>query len=101
MTRKTSKSAAGSGAAAVLKDLVSITATPDSPMHVRALVAYREIALTFGGTNLGEGEALPQDATVIEVENMLRTFPQEMVNEIWIAIGEAFPKWGPADPNAL
>ena len=66
-------------------------------------VAYREIALTFGGTNimLDDGPILEEDAAPLEVENVLRTFPQEMVNEIWIEIGRNFPKWGPADPNSL
>ncbi len=69
-------------------------------------VAYREIALTFGGTNVPKDEdkstpLLGTDAPIPEIEACLRQMPQEMVEEIWKAIGQAFPKWGPADPNEL
>ena len=30
----------------------------------------------------------------------MEKIPSPMVAEIWIEIGELYPKWGPADPNA-
>ncbi len=66
--------------------------------------AHREIALTFGGTNIenDEGEpALKDNATIIEVENFLKNAPQELVMELWREIGRVHPFWGPADPNEL
>ena len=71
---------------------------PPSPMEI----AYREIALTFGGTSMEfeDGtEALHNDANVFQVENVLEQLPQEMVMELWREIGRLFPKWGPVDPN--
>jgi len=67
-------------------------------------VAYREIALCFGGTNLVDSEGkkvLEDEATAIQVEEILKQMPQEMVMEIWKVIGQSYPKWGPVDPNAL
>jgi hypothetical protein len=60
-------------------------------------VAHREIALLFGGTNIpsDEGVILSPEATVEQVEAVLVTMPHEMVLEIWRAIGEACPGWGP------
>jgi hypothetical protein len=37
---------------------------------------------------------LPDNANVLGIENMLRSFPHEMTIEIWKAIGEAVPGWG-------
>jgi len=71
---------------------------PPSPMEI----AYREIALTFGGTNMkfeDDSEVLPNDAGVFQVEAVLEKLPQEMVMELWKEIGRLFPKWGPVDPN--
>ena len=71
---------------------------PPSPMEV----AYREIALTFGGTNMkfeDDSEVLPNDAGVFQVEAVLEKLPQEIVMELWKEIGRLFPKWGPVDPN--
>lgn len=74
-------------------------------------IAYREIALTFAGTNIPKdrtrpieegGEPILADgATVDEVERMLKRMPQEMVMELWVCVGELYPNWGPADPNAV
>jgi hypothetical protein len=69
-------------------------------------IAYREIALTFNGTNIPKGPEdsepiLPLDASVEQVESMLRRMPNDMVMEIWIMVGELYPNWGPADPNSL
>ena len=71
---------------------------PPSPMEI----AYREIALTFGGTSMEfeDGKSvLSNDANVFEVEAVLEQLPQEMVMELWREIGRLFPKWGPVDPN--
>lgn len=73
-------------------------------------IAFREIALTFGGSNIPKeqdkpveegGEALiPADAPVEQIEATLKLFPRSMLMEIWRAVGEAYPFWGPSDPNA-
>jgi hypothetical protein len=61
-------------------------------------VAHREIALTFGGTNV-EGEdgkpILTKESTVDEIEAVLRSMPHDMVMEIWKAIADAVHGWGP------
>lgn len=71
-------------------------------------VAHREIALTFGGTNIPIGDKpveeggdpiLPDNASVAQIEVVLRQMPQKMVLEIWGYVGEANPGWGPAKQN--
>lgn len=72
-------------------------------------IAFREVALTFGGTNIpkdmekpvedGGEPILQESASVTEIETVLRQFPKAMFMEIWRAIGQAYPSWGPADPN--
>lgn len=67
-------------------------------------IAHREIALTFGGTNIPKDEKdgdpiLAPDAKIEAVEAVLRKMPQEMVMEIWEAIGEHVPGWGPMRPK--
>jgi hypothetical protein len=73
-------------------------------------VAFREIALSFGGTNIPKDPAkpvadggepiLPEGAKVEQVEKVLGTLPRPMLMELWAAVGKAYPYWGPADPNA-
>lgn len=65
-----------------------------------AEVMHREIALLFGGTNIpvsegGDEPILKKGAGVEEVEAVLRLMPHKMVLEIWDAVGEACPGWGP------
>jgi len=71
-------------------------------------IAHREIALTFGGTNIpvedkpveDGGKPLVEAGTsTAEIEKVLRGMPQEMVWEIWTAVGQSYPEWGPANPN--
>ena len=65
-------------------------------------VVHREIALTFGGTNIpGEegGLILSDNAKTEDVEKVLMTMPLEMVMELWAALGEAVPSWGPERPK--
>ena len=65
--------------------------------------AYREIALTFGGCNIthemlnadGKGLLLESGAGIAEIEAVLRDMPQAMVDELWKAVGDANPTWGP------
>jgi hypothetical protein len=72
-------------------------------------VCLREIALSFGGTNIPAGETpiekggealLADDATVEQIETALKAFPRSMLMEVWRAVGEAYPYWGPSNPNA-
>jgi hypothetical protein len=66
-------------------------------------IAHRELALTFGGTTITlEGETEPilkEDARVPEVEAMLRQMPHALVMELWDALGEIVPTWGPVSPK--
>jgi len=64
-------------------------------------IAHRQIALTFGRTNIPRGDKpdepiLKEGATVDQVETMLNAMPPDMVMEIWNAVGDAYPFWGPA-----
>lgn len=75
-------------------------------------IAYREIALCFGGTNIPKGgkggkpvdeggdPILQEDAKVEQIEAVLRKMPHPMVMEIWGAIADAVPGWGPQRPKA-
>ncbi len=75
-------------------------------------IAYREIALCFGGTNIPAGgkkgkaveeggdPILKENARVEQIEAVLRKMPHEMVMEIWGAIADAVPGWGPQRPKA-
>ena len=63
-------------------------------------VAIKEIAVTFAGTNIPTSETDPtpilkETASPAEVEALLGQMPREMVLEIWKAVGEACPGWGP------
>jgi len=74
-------------------------------------VAFHEIALCYGGTNIPEDESkavedggapiIPEGASVDLIKEKLRIFPREILMEIWRAIGEVYPFWGPIDPNAV
>lgn len=81
-----------------------------SPVNMELIL--REVALTFGGTNIpkmkekdgelvpviGNDETVPilkEKASVEEVEAVLKKFPKDMVMEIWSAVGDANPSWGP------
>jgi hypothetical protein len=75
-------------------------------------IAYREIALCFGGTTIprqgkkgksvaeGGDPVLKDDARVEQIEAVLRKMPHEMVMEIWGAIADCIPTWGPQRPKA-
>jgi len=61
-------------------------------------VAWRELSLTFGGTNIpneDEQPVLQPDAGMDEVTVVLRQLPLSMVVELWKALKEANPTWGP------
>jgi hypothetical protein len=72
-------------------------------------ICHREIALTFAGTNIpateisleeGGDPILKPGVTVEAIEAVLRQMPHPMVMEIWDAIAEAVPGWGPMRPKA-
>ena len=73
-------------------------------------ISHREIALTFFGTNIpadpdkpveeGGDPILKVGDNTETIEAMLRKMPHEMVIEIWDAIAEAVPGWGPMRPKA-
>jgi len=61
-------------------------------------VMHREVALLFGGTNVPADDDTPilaENQPVENIENVLRQMPHGMVLEIWEAIAEAVPGWGP------
>jgi hypothetical protein len=67
-------------------------------------VAMREVAVTFGGTNIPMSDddptpILKEGASWEQVEEMLKFMPRDMLIELWIAVGEAVPGWGPAKPK--
>lgn len=57
-------------------------------------LALKEISVTFGGTNV-PGLDLNDDATPEQVEAVIRKMPRAMIIEIWEAVGDACPGWGP------
>jgi len=61
-------------------------------------IAMREIALTFRSTTIPGDDGkpmLPEGASIAEIEAVLMQMPVALVNEIWRAVGEACPPWGP------
>ncbi|HMN11157.1 MAG TPA: hypothetical protein PKD55_02385 [Bellilinea sp.] len=63
-------------------------------------IAWRELALAFGGTTIPTSETDPTpilhpDARMEEVEAKLKLMPLPMVVELWKALGKANPLWGP------
>jgi hypothetical protein len=64
-------------------------------------IAFREIALSFGGTNIeiDKKPILHPDATVAQVEAVLAEMTVDMVTELWVVVGEANPFWGPRKPQ--
>jgi hypothetical protein len=74
-------------------------------------IAHRELALTFGGTTIPENIEKPvadggtpilsDEASIGQIEAVLQNMPQPMVMELWTALGESYPDWGPVDPNEL
>ena len=87
------------------KSRVDLDGTRVSQMPTTLEIAIREIAVTFGGTNIPTSESdetpiLRKDASVAEVESILKQMPRAMILELWNAVGEAVPGWGPAKPRA-
>jgi hypothetical protein len=76
-----------------------------SVMPTTLEIAIREISVTFGGTNIPTSESDPtpmlkKDASLAEVEQAVKEMPREMIFELWNAVGDAVPGWGPAKPKA-
>jgi hypothetical protein len=74
-------------------------------------IMHREIALTFFGTNIPAGDEktvedggepyLKLSMTVEQIEERLRQMPHEMLVELWYAVADACPGWGPIRPKAI
>ena len=72
-------------------------------------ICHRELAITFFETNIpadtektveeGGDPILKKGANVETVEAMLRIMPHDMVMELWNAVAEAVPGWGPMRPK--
>jgi hypothetical protein len=63
-------------------------------------IAYREIAMTFGGTTIpksleDETPVLAEDAKLTTVEAVLKAMPHPLVMELWEAVRTHVPGWGP------
>jgi hypothetical protein len=68
-------------------------------------VAICEIAVTFGGTNIPTSETDPTpilktNASLAEVEAALKDMPRALILELWNAVGDAVPGWGPVKPKS-
>lgn len=68
--------------------------------HLNQTIAFREVALAFGGTNIPKKEGaktpiLEVGAPIEEIEAVLKSMPNDMFLEIWTALGETYPFWGP------
>jgi hypothetical protein len=83
---------------------IEIDGSRTSMLPTTLEIAMREIAVTFGGTNIPTSETDPapvlkDNATVEQVEDLLKEMPRGMVFELWTAVGNAIPGWGPAKPR--
>ena len=52
------------------------------------------------GKRLLERPILRKDASLAEIESILKEMPRLMILELWKAVGDACPGWGPAKPKA-
>lgn len=59
--------------------------------------AIREISLCAHSTNL-PGAGLEDGGSVSQFEELIKQMPPSMLGEIWVAVGEANPLWGPPRP---
>jgi hypothetical protein len=80
---------------------VEVDGTRTSLFVTTLEVAMREVAVTFGGTNIPTSEKDPKpilkdDATIGQIEDVLKEMPRELLLELWRAVGKAVPGWGPA-----
>jgi len=83
---------------------VEVDGTRTSMFVTTLEVAMREVAVTFGGTNIPTSETDPKpilkdNATVEQIEDVLKDMPRAMLLELWGAVGDAVPGWGPALPK--
>ena len=74
-------------------------------------ICLEELALTFGGTTIPkfkevDGEWVATDSPILEenasksqVKKVLGEMPTAMVLELWKALGEHVPNWGPVSGN--
>lgn len=61
-------------------------------------IAWKELSLSFGGTNIPGEDGKPilgEKATPEQVYEVVKKMPMEMVVELWKALGEVHPLWGP------
>lgn len=71
-------------------------------------IAIEELSLTFASTNIPNDEGTPvlkAGANPAQVKKCVEGMPPEMYKELWSALGEHVPGWGPVpvgdeeDPN--
>lgn len=65
------------------------------PLWVQQM--HMEISLTFAGTNIAENDKLfiEDNASVETICKAILKMPEGMVEEIWLAVKETNPTWGP------
>lgn len=60
-------------------------------------VAVKQIALTSEATNI-PGAQLEDGGKVVQFEELCKIMPIDMLGELWTALGEVNPLWGPPRP---
>lgn len=80
-----------------------VVTTPDGVQYdqppTSLEIAHRELALTYAGTNMvrrNGAPAIPENASVDAVENVLASFPPDLILELWEELARLFPRWGAA-----
>lgn len=59
------------------------------------VAAWRQLAISFAGTNIPELSYLNDLTPIYEVEAIVKQMPLNLVAELWIALGKANPLYGP------
>lgn len=63
-------------------------------------VAYKQIAMVSVATNI-PGAGLEEGGSAIQFEELLKSAPIEMFGELWAALGDVNPLWGPPRPRPV
>jgi hypothetical protein len=69
----------------------------DQTVYDWLMIAWRELAMTFGGTNITEDDGkiiLEKSSDIPTREIVLKKLPMKLVAELWTALGEINPLLG-------
>jgi len=61
-------------------------------------MAVKQIALCSVKTNIPEA-GLEEGGKLTQFEELLKQMPMDMLSELWVALGEVNPLWGPPRPQ--